>query len=352
MYKRHSVRIGNLIFGDNHPIYVQTMLNTSPTDYKASLTQLKRVIERGAELVRISVPGRETIRVFGKLVENSPVPLIADIHFNYKMALEAIKAGAAKIRINPGNIGRKNKIEKIIDLAKDKDVSIRIGVNSGSLPVHILEKYNHPTPDAMIATMKEYVDFFEECGFFNIILSCKSSSLEDTIRINELLHKNFKYPIHIGLTEAGPIIQGLTKSILALSSILKNGIGNTIRISLTADPVYEVDAAFYLLKFLGLRDIGIELITCPTCGRTSVNLIEIVNSVYERLPLFKYKLKLAIMGCAVNGPGEAKEADMGIAFGRDEALYFERGRPIEKVNKDEAIDFILDKVKGFHIKKN
>jgi len=345
MGSKKTAKIRNLKIGDNNPIRVQTMLNTDPEDFDSSKRQLEEVISRGAEIVRITVPTLKSISVFSKLREKFDVPLVADIHFNHEMALGAIEAGADKIRINPGNIGENWKVEKIINEAKKHDVAIRIGVNSGSMPKKILEKYGHPSPDAMLETMKEYTDFFEKNGFKNIVLSSKSSDVNQTIRINELLNKHLPYPIHIGVTEAGPMIPGLIKSSLALSKILNQGIGDTIRISLTSSPINEIDAGFYLLKFLGLRKNGIELISCPTCGRTKVDLESIVTEVYKRLPLFKYDLKLALMGCVVNGPGEAREADLGMAFGPTEALYFEKGVPIEKVAVEKAIEYIIAKIK-------
>jgi len=345
MSSKKIARIRNILLGSGNPIRVQTMLNTDPEDYNASKKQLEEVISRGAEIVRITVPTKKSVSVFSKLRKDFDIPLVADIHFNHEMALEAMDAGADKIRINPGNIGDNWKVETIINKAKKYGIAIRIGVNSGSMPKKILEKYGHPTPEAMLETMTEYTNFFSKHGFDNIVLSAKSSSVEQTIKINELLFKNLPYPLHIGVTEAGPMIPGLIKSSFALSEILKKGIGDTIRISLTSSPINEVDAGFYLLKLLGLRNNGIEIISCPTCGRTKVNLESIVNEVYKKLPLFKYNMKLALMGCVVNGPGEAKEADLGLAFGPNEALYFEKGVSIEKIPANNAIKYIISKIK-------
>ncbi|MDD2716318.1 MAG: flavodoxin-dependent (E)-4-hydroxy-3-methylbut-2-enyl-diphosphate synthase [Candidatus Wallbacteria bacterium] len=342
-----EISVGNLKLGPGNPVRVQTMLNTDPEDYRSSLRQLRSVENRGAEIVRISVPTMQSVKIFEKLKSKARVPLVADIHFDHKMAISAIKAGADKVRINPGNIGDARKVAEVVKTASEFLIPIRIGVNSGSLPRDILKKHGHPNPEAMLDTMKRFVRQLEDLGFKAIILSAKTSSMDGTVTINRLLADSFPYPLHIGVTEAGPLIPGLLKSTLALSSLLRDCIGDTIRISLTSPPVDEVDAAIYLLKFLGLRKEGIEIISCPTCGRTKVDLISLVNKIYQRLPLSSGNLKLALMGCPVNGPGEAAEADIGLAFGPLEAVYFEKGVAIEKIRNREAIEYILGKISEF-----
>ncbi|MDD5090140.1 MAG: flavodoxin-dependent (E)-4-hydroxy-3-methylbut-2-enyl-diphosphate synthase [Candidatus Wallbacteria bacterium] len=347
MRKKTAIKVGNLMLGQGHPVRVQTMLNTDPRDFRKSLAQLRMVVNRGAEIVRVTVPDQESLKVFARLLEKATCPLVADIHFNHRLAIGAIEAGAAKIRINPGNIGTEREARDVVKSALEHSVPIRIGVNSGSLPRQILSRFGHPSPEALCETVRGFVAMFEDQGFFDIVVSAKTSSAADTIRTNRLLFESIRYPLHIGVTEAGPLLPGIVKSSLALAELLTHGIGDTIRISLTAPPVDEVDTGFHLLKYLGLRNEGIELISCPTCGRTGVNLIRIVNQAYRKLPMFRKTLKLALMGCAVNGPGEAKEADLGLAFGKGEALYFEKGKVMRKVSSDKALDFIIDRVERF-----
>ncbi len=340
-----ELKIGGLALGGENPVRVQSMTNTDTGDREKTLAQVRELVDAGCEIVRIAVPDAEAVKTIPYIKDNIDVPLVADIHFDYKLALESIIAGCDKIRINPGNIGSSKKVEKIIEAAGEKNIAIRVGVNSGSLERELLEKYGEPSSEALAESAVNHVKTIEKMGYHNIVVSVKSSDLVKTIEANRILSREIDYPLHLGVTEAGDALSGATKSSAALGILLSEGIGDTIRISLTADPVIEVKVAFELLRFLKMRNVGIEYISCPTCGRTRVDVEATLSRVKEKLADIKEPLKIAVMGCAVNGPGEAREADIGLAGGKEEFLIFARGKVIKKVPESEAVDELVELVR-------
>lgn len=330
------IKVGNLLIGNGNPIIVESMTTTPTKDTAKTLRQIRKLYNAGCELVRVAIPDRDTLPEFEYIVNHSPLPIIADIHFNPELAIQAIRRGASKIRINPGNIHSEVAIRKIIDEAKARGIPVRIGVNAGSLEKKILEKYKHPTPEAMLESLRNWVSFFESHGFENLILSAKSSDPFDTIEVNRLIAKEFNYPIHLGVTEAGLPFEGGIRSATAISILLNEGIGDTIRISLTANPVKEVEAAYELLGSLKLRTRGPIIISCPICGRAKVDVEKLTKKIKKSVRLIKKPIKIAVMGCEVNGPGEAREADVGIAGGKRKWMIFKKGE-IVKVAKEEEI---------------
>ncbi len=320
------------------------MTSTRTEDPEATLEQIERLVKAGAELVRVAVQSRAAVKFFREIRGGTDVPLIADVHYDYKIAVMAIEAGADKVRINPGNI--RGKVDEVIAAAKANGVPIRIGVNSGSLELDLIDKWGGVRPEALVESAVRWVRYFEERGFEDIVISVKSSSVPQTIKAYRLLAKEVDYPLHVGLTEAGPPWPGALKSAIAIGALLADGIGDTIRVSLTGDPVEEVKAAWEILKALELRARGPLIISCPTCGRTRVdNFPELVAQVQEALEGIEAPIKVAVMGCEVNGPGEAAEADVGVAFGRGFALIFKKGKPVRRVDASEAVQALLEEIR-------
>lgn len=344
MNSKNKVKIGNIYIGGDAPVTIQSMLNTPAEDIEASVLQAKRLEQAGCEIIRAAVPNREAVKLIYALKDAVSVPVVADIHFDYKIALDCVAAGVDKIRINPGNIGSDDRVKAVADACKNAGVPIRIGVNSGSLEKSILEKYGHPTAEALCESALYHASLLEKFDFNDIVLSMKSSTVATTVKAYELASQRTEYPLHLGVTETGTEYGGIIKSSAGIGSLLLHGIGDTIRISLTADPVREVVAAKELLRSVGLRNDGIEFVACPTCGRTKIDLISLANTVQERLSGIDKHIKVAVMGCVVNGPGEAKEADIGIAGGDGCALIFKKGEILRKVDEDMIIDELLKEI--------
>lgn len=344
MNSKNMVRVGNIFIGGDAPVTIQSMLNTPAEDVEASVLQAKRLEQAGCEIIRAAVPNREAVKLIYALKEAVNVPIVADIHFDYKIALDCVAAGVDKIRINPGNIGSDDRVKAVADACKAAGVPIRIGVNSGSLEKSILEKYGHPTAEALCESALYHASLLEKFDFNDIVLSMKSSTVATTVKAYELASELTDYPLHLGVTETGTEYGGIIKSSAGIGSLLLHGIGDTIRISLTADPVREVVAAKELLRSVGLRNDGIEFVSCPTCGRTKIDLITLADKVQERLSGIDKHIKVAVMGCVVNGPGEAKEADIGIAGGDGCALIFKKGEILRKVPEDMIIDELLKEI--------
>lgn len=333
-----EVRIGDVIIGGNHPVAIQSMTNTKTEDVQATVEQILGLEAAGCEIVRCTVPTKEAAEALKEIKKQIRIPLVADIHFDYKMAIAAIENGADKIRINPGNIGSKDRVKAVVDKAKEYNVPIRIGVNSGSLEKPLLEKYGGVTAEGIVESALDKVRMIEEMGFDNLVVSIKSSDVLMCIKAHELLAPQCPYPLHVGITESGTVYSGNIKSSVGLGIILHEGIGNTVRVSLTGDPVEEIRSAKLILKTLGLRTGGIEVVSCPTCGRTRINLIELANQVEKMVQEFPLDIKVAVMGCVVNGPGEAKEADIGIAGGIGEGLLIKKGEIVRKVKEEELLE--------------
>ncbi len=330
--------------GGGAPCPVQSMCNTDTRDIAATTAQIHVLAEAGCELARCAVPDMDAAEALGKIKSSSPVPLIADIHFDYRLALKSLEAGVDGLRINPGNIGEKWKVAEVVKSASDRLVPIRIGVNAGSLEKELLERYGHPTAEAMVESALGHVRILEEIGYDQIKISLKASDVMKTVEAYRLLSRRVDYPLHIGVTEAGTTFSGTIKSSVGLGILLSEGIGDTMRVSLTGDPVDEVRVAYGILKALGLRQRGVNLVSCPTCGRCQVNLIPVAEEVERRLRKIVEPLTVAVMGCVVNGPGEAREADAGIACGRGEGLLFRRGEIVRKVPESELADALVEEV--------
>ncbi len=345
--KTRAVSIGGVQIGGGAPVVVQSMTSTKTSHVEETCTQISRLAQNGCEIVRIAIPDQKALEALPEILKTSPLPVIADIHFDYNLAIESIKAGVHGIRINPGNIGSKKRVKAIIEAAGEKGIPIRIGVNSGSLPEEKIKEFGSPGSEAMVATLSEYVRFFEDQKFFNIKLSLKSTSVLETITANREVANLFPYPIHLGLTEAGTLRRGIVNSIAALAPLLLEGIGDTIRISLTEDPVEEVKAAWDLLRALGLRRRGLNIYSCPTCGRCEIDLEKLVKEIERVTEGIQKDLNIAVMGCPVNGPGEAKEADIGLAGGKGYGVIFSKGKPIGNYPSDELIGVLIEKIKEF-----
>ena len=336
--KTKEVRIGDRIIGGGHPILIQSMTNTKTEDVEATVSQIHRLEAAGCEIIRCTVPTEEAAIAVKEIKKQISIPLVADIHFNYKLAVAAIENGADKIRINPGNIGGKDRVEAVVSAAKERQIPIRVGVNSGSLEKELVEKYHGVTAEGLVESALDKVRMIEDMGYDNLVVSIKSSNVLMCARAHELIAKECPYPLHVGITEAGTLYSGNIKSALGLGIILYQGIGDTIRVSLTGDPVEEIKSAKLILRTLGLKKGGIEVVSCPTCGRTRIDLISLANQVetlaagYDNL-----NLKLAVMGCVVNGPGEAKEADLGIAGGIGEGVLIKKGEIIRKIPERELL---------------
>ncbi len=334
-----KIKIGNVEIGGGNPIAIQSMTNTETSDIEATVDQILRLEEAGCDIVRCTANSEAAARAFEKLKERTHVPLVADIHFNHKMAILAMEAGADKIRINPGNIGTAENLRAVVDVAKQKNVPIRVGVNSGSLEKQFIEKYGGVTAEGIVESALDKVRMIEEQDYDNIVISIKSSDVLMSVKTHELISERTKYPLHVGITESGTLWSGNIKSSVGLGIILGQGIGDTIRVSLTGDPVEEVRTAKLILSTLGLRESGITLVSCPTCGRTHIDLIGLANQTEKLISNYKnLNIKVAVMGCAVNGPGEAREADLGIAGGEGEGLVFKRGEILRKVPQDQLLN--------------
>lgn len=344
MSSKIQVQAGNLKIGGGAPVSVQSMLNVPSTDIEGSVRQAIALEEAGCQVIRAAIPDMDAVRLIPALKEAVKAPIVADIHFNYKLALEACAAGVDKIRINPGNIGSDDRVKAVADACRQRSIPIRIGVNSGSLEKEILAKYGHPTPQALCDSALYHASLLEKFDFNDIVLSMKSSTVSTMIQAYELAAEQCDYPLHLGVTEAGTERMGIIKSAAGLGALLTRGIGDTIRVSLTADPVREVYAAFDILKALDMREEGVQFVSCPTCGRTRIDLVGIANEVEERLRGCKKNIKVAVMGCVVNGPGEAKEADIGIAGGEGCGLVFKKGEILYKVDEDKLVDALMDEI--------
>ena len=341
------IHIGDRVIGGGNPILIQSMTNTKTEDVEATVRQIHQLEAAGCEIIRCTVPTMEAARALFEIKRQISVPLVADIHFDHKMAIAAIENGADKIRINPGNIGGKDKLAAVVAAAKERNIPIRVGVNSGSLEKELVEKYHGVTAQGIVESALNKVHMIEELGYENMVISIKSSDVPMCVRAHEILAEKTDYPLHVGITEAGTIISGNIKSSIGLALILNQGIGDTIRVSLTGDPVEEIKSAKLILRTLGLRKGGIEVISCPTCGRTKIDLISLANQVETMAAKYPLDIKVAVMGCAVNGPGEAKEADIGIAGGIGEGLLIKKGEIIKKIPEDQLLAVLEDELKNW-----
>ncbi len=339
-----QITVGGIPIGGGAPVVIQSMLNTKTTDVAGSLEQLRRLKAAGCQIARASVQNMEAARGFAEICKESQLPLVADIHFDYKLAIAAAECGAAKIRINPGNIGGEDRVKAVVDICKEKNIPIRIGVNGGSLEKELLEKYGHPTSEALVESAFGHLELLEKFGFYDTCVSMKSSNVPTMVAAARLFRGKCDYPLHIGVTETGPVRMGLMKSAMGIGSLLLDGIGDTIRVSLTDDPVEEVYAARDILKAAGLRREGVNIISCPTCGRTQIDLISLVNQVDAALKDCKKPITVAVMGCIVNGPGEAREADIGIAGGDGFGMIFEKGVQVDKKPYGELLPALLERI--------
>ena len=345
--KAKEIRIGDVIIGGEHPVAIQSMTNTKTEDVKGTVEQILRLEAAGCEIVRCTVPTQEAARALKEIKRSIHIPLVADIHFDYRMAIAAIENGADKIRINPGNIGAAERLRAVLDKAKEYDVPIRVGVNSGSLEKSLLEKYGGVTADGIVESALDKVRMIEDMDYDNLVVSIKSSDVMMCVKAHEMIAEKCPYPLHVGITEAGTVYSGNIKSSIGLGIILYEGIGNTIRVSLTGDPVEEIRSAKLILKTLGLRKGGIEVVSCPTCGRTQIDLIGLADQVESMVQEFPLDIKVAVMGCVVNGPGEAKEADIGIAGGKGEGLLIKKGTIVKKVKEDELLETLRQELQNW-----
>ncbi len=350
MYRNNTkvIQIGDRVIGGGNPVLIQSMTNTKTEDVKATIEQIHRLTAAGCEIVRCTVPTMEAASAFTEIKKNISIPLVADIHFDYRLAIAAMENGADKIRINPGNIGNEEKLRAVVSVAKERSIPIRVGVNSGSLEKDIIAKYGHVTAEGLVESALDKVKRIEDMDYDQMVISIKSSDVRMCIRAHELIAEKTNYPLHVGITESGTVHAGNIKSALGLGIMLYQGIGDTIRVSLTGDPVEEIKSAKIILKTLGLRKGGIELVSCPTCGRTNIDLIQLATDVEEMVADFDLDIKVAVMGCAVNGPGEAREADIGIAGGKGEGLLMKKGEIIRKVPEDQLLNVLRDELTNWN----
>ena len=339
-----QIMVGSVPIGGGAPIAIQSMLNTPTNDVKACLAQIDKLYTAGCQIVRLAVPNQEAAAAFSQICKESPLPLVADIHFDYKLAIAAAQGGASKIRINPGNIGGEDRVKAVVDVCRDLHIPIRIGVNGGSLEKSLLEKYGHPTAEALVESAFSHLELLEKYEFYDTCVSMKSSTVPTMVKACRLFREKCDYPLHIGVTETGPVKMGLMKSAMGIGALLLDGIGDTIRVSLTDDPVEEIYAAKDILKAAGLRKEGVNIISCPTCGRTKIDLIGLVNRVDAALKDCEKPITVAVMGCVVNGPGEAREADIGIAGGDGFGMIFEKGVQTMKLPYDQLLDALLKRI--------
>ena len=346
MHRNHTkvIQIGNKVIGGGNPVLIQSMTNTKTEDVEATVAQILRLEQAGCEIVRCTVPTMEAAQAVRQIRERIHIPLVADIHFDHKMAIAAMENGADKIRINPGNIGSRDKVAAVVAVARERNIPIRVGVNSGSLEKELVEKYHGVTAEGIVESALDKVRIIEDLGYDNLVISIKSSDVLMCVQAHEALAKKTAYPLHVGITESGTVQSGNIKSAIGLGLILHQGIGDTIRVSLTGDPVEEIKSAKLILRTLGLRRGGIEVVSCPTCGRTRIDLIGLANQVEEMVADIPLDIKVAVMGCAVNGPGEAKEADIGIAGGIGEGLLIRKGEIVKKVPEDQLLAVLREEL--------
>ena len=339
-----QIHVGSVAIGGGAPVAVQSMCNTHTSDAHATIEQIARLHDAGCEIIRLAVPDQAAADALPEIVRAAPIPVVADIHFDYRLALAAAKAGVHKIRINPGNIGEPDNVRKVAEACRERGIPIRIGVNGGSLEKRLLEKYGHPTPEALVESAQGHIDLLHRYDFDDIALSMKSSTVPLTIAAYRLAAERFPYPLHVGVTETGTAYNGIIRSAVGIGTLLSEGIGDTIRVSLTGDPVEEVKSARLILKTLGLRKGGVEVISCPTCGRTQIDLIHLANQVEDMVSGMDLDVKVAVMGCVVNGPGEARSADIGIAGGIGEGLLIKKGEIIKKVPEHELLSVLREEL--------
>ncbi|ENK1241953.1 flavodoxin-dependent (E)-4-hydroxy-3-methylbut-2-enyl-diphosphate synthase [Clostridium sporogenes] len=339
-----KVKVGNIYVGGDAPVSIQSMTNTDTRDAKSTLNQIKRLDEMGCDIIRCAVPDIEASESLKIITKESKIPVVADIHFDYKLALESIKNGVDALRINPGNIGSIERVKMVAEAAKERSIPIRIGVNSGSLKKDILGKYGKVCPEALVESALQHVTILEKCNFNDIVISIKSSNVMQMIESYRLISEKVNYPLHLGVTEAGTTFRGTIKSSVGIGTLLSEGIGDTIRVSITGDPIEEIKIGKEILRSLGYVKEGIEFVSCPTCGRTNIDLISIAEEVEKRLSNCKKNIKVAVMGCVVNGPGEAREADIGIAGGKGEGLIFKKGQVIKKVKEEYIIEELIKEI--------
>lgn len=353
MTREHTrvISIGDRVIGGGNPILIQSMTNTKTEDVEATVEQIHRLEAAGCEIIRCTVPTMEAAQAIKEIKRQISIPLVADIHFDYKMAIAAMENGADKIRINPGNIGGEDKVAAVVAVAKERNIPIRVGVNSGSLEKELVEKYHGVTAEGIVESALDKVHMIEALGYENMVISIKSSDVMMCVKAHEVLAEKTDYPLHVGITESGTIISGNIKSSIGLALILGQGIGDTIRVSLTGDPVEEIKSAKLILRTLGLRKGGIEVVSCPTCGRTRIDLIGLANQVETMAAQFPLDIKVAVMGCAVNGPGEAKEADIGIAGGVGEGLLIKKGEIVKKVPEDQLLLALKEELEHWNDQK-
>ncbi len=344
--KTRPIMVGNVRVGGGAPVSVQSMTNTDTRDVAATVKQINNLYEAGCEIIRVAVPDQEAATALKEIIQRVKIPVIADIHFNYKLALAAVEAGVNGLRINPGNIGGPGKVKEVVKACKEKKLPIRIGVNAGSLEKSLLEKYRGLTPEALVESALYHIRLLEDLDYREIKVSLKASDVPLMIKAYQLLAEKVNYPMHIGVTESGTLKSGTVRSSVGIGALLAMGIGDTIRVSLTGDPVHEVRLGWDILKIMGLRKRGVEIISCPTCGRTQIDLITIANRVEELLSNVQTPIKVAVMGCAVNGPGEARHADIGIAGGKGEGIIFRKGEVLRKVPEDKLVDELMKEIFG------
>lgn len=346
MHREHTkvIQIGNRVIGGGNPILIQSMTNTKTEDVKATVAQIQKLTAAGCDIIRCAVPTMEAAEALAEIKKEITIPLVADIHFDYKLAIAAMEYGADKIRINPGNIGGGDRIRAVVEKAKELGIPIRVGVNSGSLEKELVEKYHGVTAEGIVESALDKVRIIEELGYDNMVISIKSSDVMMCAKAHELIAKETNYPLHVGITESGTVLSGNIKSAVGLGIILSQGIGDTIRVSLTGDPLEEIKSAKLILRTLGLKKGGIEVVSCPTCGRTQIDLIGLANKVENMVEDIPLNIKVAVMGCVVNGPGEAKEADIGIAGGKGEGLLIKKGEIIRKIPEDQLLHALREEL--------
>jgi (E)-4-hydroxy-3-methylbut-2-enyl-diphosphate synthase len=342
--KTRRVCVGSVPVGGGSPVSVQSMTKTDTRDVRATVRQIRGLERAGCEIIRIAVPGMDAARVLGKIIGSVSIPVVADIHFDWRLALEALRQGVHGLRINPGNIGARWKVKEVVSALKDRGVPLRVGVNAGSLEKDLLKKYGHPVPGALVESAERNIALLEGLGFSDIKVSLKASGVLYTVEAYRLFSKRFNYPLHVGVSEAGPPFEGIIKSSVGLGILFSEGIGDTVRVSLTAGPLREVETAYGILRSLGLRKRGVEIISCPTCGRTRVDLKGLVTKVRRELKSLDEPITVAVMGCAVNGPGEAREADFGVASGRGRGLVFRRGEVDARAREDALVEALLREI--------
>lgn len=344
--KTRTIYVGKVPVGGGNPVSVQSMTKTDTRNVKATVKQIKALEKAGCEIIRLAVPDMDAAKSLGRIKKSANIPMIADIHFDWRLALEAIKQGIDGLRINPGNIGAKWKVKEVVASAKDNRIPIRIGVNAGSLEKELLQKYGHPKPEALVESAEGHIRILKDMNFKDIKVSLKASNVPTTIEAYRLFSKKYNYPLHVGISEAGPPPTGTIKSSVGIGILLSEGIGDTIRVSLTADPAEEVRVAYGILRTLGIREKGAEIISCPTCGRCNIDLRGLAKKVEARLKKIDKPITVAVMGCVVNGPGEAREADFGIAGGKKRGILFKKGKIIKQVKEEELLDALLEEIEG------